>query len=396
MGAISMRLEKEIAVLGAGACGQAFAADLSLAGCKVRLYELPEFAPSSLGEAIETHQIELGGAQINFKWFRRSGVAKLKTVTTNISEATTGAGLIIVAIPALGHKTFFEKLIPCLEDGQVISIFPDNFGSLVLREMMRQRNCDAKVIIGGWTSMPYGVRKMEPGKLDCICRIYRLMYDALPSRDGDRFYRELKDLPAFDGLSLVERGDTMVSIGFSNPNPIVHVPGSILNVGAMEVAGMEHQILGIPKGGYSMYKHGMSPAISTVQFAYYQELRKIAAVMGIRIIEHTEEQFFSKLSVMGVEYKAPFSEAIIPPIPGPRSTQDRYFIEDIGIGTVAYYNFAKKFGVEVPVIESLISLGSIICKKDFLKEGRSLKDMGIEHLAKEQMIKYLKEGTRVD
>jgi len=61
---------------------------------------------------------------------------------------------------------------------------------------------------------------------------------------------------------------------------------------------------------------------------------------------------------------------------------------------VVYYNLAKKFGVEVPIIESIIRLGSVICGRDFFKEGRSLEEMGIEDLTKEEIIKYIREGVR--
>ena len=387
-------LKKPVAILGAGACGQTFAADFALAGYRVRLCELPEFAPESLGAVLETHQIELGGTQFNFRWFRRAGIAKVDVVTTEISQALKGAGLVIVAIPAKGHKPFFEKMIPYLEDGQVISIFPDNFGSLMLRNMMRERGCDVNVIIGGWSSMPYGVRKTEPGRLDCLFRIRRIMCDALPSKDGDKFFQVLKTIPPFEGTSVLERGDTVIGIGFSNPNPVVHTPGAILSVGPMEVSQMEEMTLGIPKGKFSMYKHGTSPSVSRVQFAFYQEMCQIANAMGIKIAEYTEEQFFSKGSVMGVEYWGPFSDALLPPIVGPDSTEHRYFTEDIPVGTAVYYQLAQKFGVEVPIIESIIRLGSVICKRDFLKEARSLRELGIEDLAKEQIIKYTRQGVR--
>ncbi len=387
-------LEKPVAVLGAGACGQAFAADFAFAGCKVRLYELPEFAPESLGAVLDTHEIELGGKQFNFKWFRRAGIARVDVVTTEISQALKGAGLVMIAIPSKGHKPFFEKMIPCLEDGQVISIFPDNFGSLMLRNMMREKGCDVNVIIGGWTSMPYAVRKTAPGRLDCLLRIHRLICDALPSKDGDEFFEVLKNTPPFGGTSVLKRGDTVIGIGLSNPNPVVHTPGSILSVGPMEVSQMEEMTLGIPKGKFSMYKHGMSPSVSRVQFAFYQEMCNIASVMGIKIAEYTEEQFFSKGSLMGVEYFGPFSDVILIPIVGPDSTEHRYFTEDIAVGTVVYYHLAQKFGVEVPIIESIIRLGSLTCKQDFLKEGRSLKELGIEDLTKEQIIEYVRQGVR--
>jgi opine dehydrogenase len=386
-------LEKPVAILGGGVCAQTFAAEFTLEGFKVRLYELPGFAPETLGDVLKTHEIELGGKQLNFKWFRRAGVAKIDIVTTEISEALKGAGLVIVAIPAKGHKPFFENMIPNIEDGQVISIFPDNFGTLMLRTMMREQGCNADVIIGGWTSMPYGVRIIEPGKVDCLIRIRELVGDALPSKDGDTFFETLKGIPAFDGLLELKRGDTVIGVGLSNPNPVVHVPGSILNVGAMEVSEMEGT-LGIPQGKYSMYKYGMSPAVSRVQFAFYQEERKIADAMGIKMIEFREDQFFWKGTVMGIEYWVPYADTIIPPIVGPNSVEHRYFTEDIPVGTVIRHHLAKKFGVEVPIIESMIRIGSVTCKHDFLKEGVSLKELGIEDLDKEQIIKYVREGIR--
>lgn len=385
--------KRPIAILGGGATGQTFAADLTLAGYKVRLYELPEFAPKSLGEVLENHEIELAGPQLNFKWIKRTGVAKIDVVTTDISEAIKGAGLIIVSIPAVGHKIFFERMIPYLEDGQVIGIFTDNFGSLLLRKMMEEKNCDAKVIVGGWNTMPYGTRVVKPSKVECLSRIYKISGDALPSKDGIKFFKAFKDFPPFSPAFKIERADTVIAVGFNNPNPIVHVPGSILNVGAMEVSEMEG-ILGIEKGKYSMYKYGMSPSVSRVQYAFYQELCKIAEAIGIKIAEYREEQFYTKLSIMGVEFQNPFGEAIIPSIVGPLSVEDRYFTEDIPIGAVAYYNFAKKFGVNVPIIESLIRLGCIICRRDFFREGRSLKDMGLENMTKEQMLLYVREGIK--
>ena len=95
---------------------------------------------------------------------------------------------------------------------------------------------------------------------------------------------------------------------------------------------------------------------------------------------------------MGVEYWAPFTDVFFPPIVGPNSVEHRYFTEDIPVGTVVRYNLAKKFGIEVPTIESLIRLGSLSCKRDFLKEGRSLKELGTEDLINKVIIRYVREG----
>lgn len=381
-----------VAILGGGVCAQTFAADFTLAGREVRLYEMAAFAQKTLGRVLQTHEIEIGGKQANFKWFKRGGVARVKCVTTDMATAVSGAGLIILALPAIGHQPFFEQLIPLLEDGQVVSIFPDNFGALILRRMMREKGCDAKVIVGGWTSMPYGVRTVEPGKVDCIMRTRNLCGEALPGKDGERFFQIMRHIPAFDGVMEVERGDTILGIDLSNPNPVVHVPGSVLNVGAMEVSEMEG-LFGIPPGQYSMYKHGMSPAVARVQHAFHNEELRIAKAMGIRMVAHQEEQFYWKGSIMGMEFWVPFVDVIMPPITGPDSVQHRYFTEDIPVGAVARYHLAQKFGVAVPVIESLINLGAAICGRDFLKEGRSLKDLGIADMTRAQIMRYVKTGA---
>ncbi len=229
-------LGKHVAILGGGATAQTQAADFALSGYKVSLYDLPELASAEL---MESRRIELGGVQANLKDFRRTGVAEIDVVTTDMAEALEGANLVIVSIPSFGQRAFFEKMIPHLKDGQVISIFPDNFGSLVLRRMMQERACDVDIIIGGWHSQPYGTRLLKSGKVNCFIRDATQIYAALPSRDDDKFFEALRDAPVFSGVSDFVRGDTVIGVGIANANPVVHIPGSILNVGAMEVSQAE-------------------------------------------------------------------------------------------------------------------------------------------------------------
>ncbi|MBO8181836.1 MAG: NAD/NADP octopine/nopaline dehydrogenase family protein [Archaeoglobus sp.] len=376
----------EVAVLGAGNVGQTMAADLSLKGYKVRLFELPEFA-KNLGEVLESQKIELRGDQLNFKWFKNEGVAEIDAVTTNMKEALEGVKLVLISIPAMGHKTFFERMIPHLEDGQIISLFPDNYGSLVLRKMLKDSG--VKVIVGGWTSAPYGTRIISPGKVDCMVRAYRLRGDSLPSKDWPEFLKANKDLPFLIPTKL-EHADTVLAVGLENPNPIVHVPGAILNVGAMEVSQRE-DVLGVRKGEWSLYKHGMSESVVRVIEAFYNELCSIADTIGIKLLQYSKEQFYHKHTIMHESFLAPFYEASpIMGIKGPLSVKDRYFTEDIPIGCVTAWRIARKFGIVVPTIESLIRLGSAVCGRDFFKEGRTLEDLGISEFGKEDLLNYLK------
>jgi opine dehydrogenase len=260
--------------------------------------------------------------------------------------------------------------------------------------MMREKGCNADVVIGGWSSMPYGVRKVGPGKLNLLLRGYSLAYDTLPSRDVERFYDAHKGIPPFDATPVLRKGDTVIGIGLSNPNTIVHTPTSILSVGPMEVSQMEEGVLGIPKGEFSIYVHAMSPAVARVQFAFYQETVRIANAIGVKVDEYREYDFFRKSSIVAEEFLIPFWDVIVPSAPGPDSTEHRYFTEDIPVGDVVYYNLAKKFGVEVPVIDAVIRLGSIMCGRDFYSEGRSLAELGLEDLETEDLVHYVREGVR--
>ena len=136
-----------ITVLGAGAVGKTCAADCALAGQEVRLFDSLPFAEKTLRN-IERTGIEINGTQRNLYNFKRSGTAKLSMVTTDIQKAIKGAGIIIVAMPAIAHETVFRQVIPHLEDGQVIHITTDNYGTLLFRKLMRELGCSKKVIVG--------------------------------------------------------------------------------------------------------------------------------------------------------------------------------------------------------------------------------------------------------
>ena len=165
--------------------------------------------------------IKLFGDQLNLYGFERSGIAVMDKVTTEVAEAVEGAGIVIIATPAIGHIPFFEKLIPVLEDGMVIHIFPDNYGSLLLRKMMREANCDKNVIIGGWSSAPYGCRVEVKGsvilpKIRAYYRAINLRGAALPMVDQEAFLESAKYMGSMDAVTTGDgaiSGDTVMDTG---------------------------------------------------------------------------------------------------------------------------------------------------------------------------------------
>ena len=395
--------DKPIAVLGAGAVGKAQSADCALAGAKVRLCDLPPFAEKTLF-GIKESGINFYGTQLNLHSFERSGIARMELVTEDVAEAVKGAGLVVITTPAFGHQVFFEKLIPCLEDGMVLHIFPDNFGSLLLRKMIHEAGCTKKVIIGGWSSSPYGSRVDIKGgvvlpRIRVYYRAITLRGAAMPMTDQEAFLESANYLGSMDCITQnggIDAGDTALDIGFSNVNPVLHCPGTILGVGVMENWGV---IYGTDKYDYSIYSHAYCPSIAKVQYSFYREQCAIAEKIGVGIQPFDKKQFFHRESILGAEYMGP--DYVIPFDQqdyiqygtGPFDINNRYITEDIPVGCHIYHELGRIFGVKTPVIDSMINLANVMMDTNYYQDGYTLEYLGLGGKDKEELNRYLREGV---
>lgn len=394
-----------IAVLGGGAVGKTCAADCKLAGREVRLYSRSRESIAN----VEKTGILFDGIQRNLYGFERSGKAMLDVVSTDMAEVVKGAGIIIIAIPANGHEHYLKTLVPLLEDGQVIHIFTDNYATLLLRKYMREMNCRKKVIVGGWNSAPYGTRieKLGDFRLNHVEAKYRaitLRGASLPMSDIDSFMESAKYLPCMDAVIEGDgpvKGDTILDIGFSNINPVIHVPASILGVSSMENWSL---IYGNEPETYSMYSHGLCPSICRVQYQFYEEEKAIAEAIGINIPEYSYEMFFSRRSILTQEYMGLNQEGkdnVVFPLDkpcnegntGPNDINHRYITEDIPVGCKIYHDLGVKFGISTPIIDSMIILGGAMHRKNFFYDTKyNLEYLGIDCMNKDELLNYLYKG----
>lgn len=396
-----------IAVLGSGAVGKTIAADCKLAGREVRLYGSEEYYEESL-KGLEKTGILLDGIQRNKYAFERSGRAYLDLITCDMSKAVQGAGIICVTENAKRHELTFKKLIPNLEDGQIVMIFTDNFGSLLLRKMMREAGCTKDVIVGGWASAPYGTRLefINGYRMPHVGVKYRaitLRGAALPAKDTDKFLEASKYLPAMDAITNGDgpvKGDTILDIDFANVNPVIHVPASILGVSTME---NWTPVFGKEKDTYSMYCHGLCPSIARVQYQFYNEEIALAKEMGVGCPTYKKDMFFSRRSVLTQEYMGldkngndnvvfPLDQRSNEGNTGPNDINHRYITEDIPVNCKIYHELGIQYNVPTPIIDSMILLGGAFHEKNFYNEGKyDLDYIGIKGKSKEELNRYLRE-----
>jgi opine dehydrogenase len=363
-------LSRPIAVFGAGHGGHCMAADLALAGRDVVLCELPEFA-AGLQAVAERRRIRLTGVG-------RTGEARLADVTFRPSEAVADAELLNLVVPAFGQFRFFEELIPHMRDGQTVVVWAGDFGSLQLREVLRARRPELSVHVVETNTLPYGTRLAGPGHVHLALLAPKVIAAALPANAPGPALPLLREL-----WPCVAPGRDVLSVALSNPNPIVHPPGALLNVGRIQYSG----------GDFNMYREGITEAVARVIRAVYEEVRAVATALGTEVLEYEERDFRTKVSIMGVAFQAPFDTVgVIGDIAGPRSIQDRYITEDLPYGLVPVAQLGDRLEVETPLIDAIVTLGSSVCGRDFWTEGRGLDALGLADLAPREILAAVRHG----
>ena len=170
-----------IAILGAGNGGCAAAADLTMRGLSVALYELPEFA--GVLEPIK----ERGGLEIIDE-----GFAEIDTVTSDIAEAMRGADWVFNPVPAFAHEVFARTCAPCVEEGQTIVIWGKGGACLIYGKVFRDMGVTARVAIGDTNTLPYGATKMEPTLVRIVARVMELITAAFPGKLLDQVLGALR------------------------------------------------------------------------------------------------------------------------------------------------------------------------------------------------------------
>ena len=399
-----------ITVIGAGNGAHALAADCKLGGAEVRMYEFTRYNNKVKG-ILNSRRIRLEGLEMNYEQFKRSGTAVLDMVTYDMAEAVRGANHILISVQAQGFEEVFQELAPLLENGQTVSIFPDNFGSLILRRIMRDKGITTKVIIAGYDSLVYGARLVDFNNMETETDVVNITYreneirvDTLPSSDYEDYLRIVKEIPALDATQLVH-GDTALDISISNVNPLLHIPAVVMNAGTIENWGV------IPHLGghdiyYDIYAFGCSPAVGEVQYAYYEDLVKITRAYGVGICPVEKDALTtSRMGLIGQffygpDFRYPFDKPLdlntwLPAPKGARfELNSRYITEDVPVGCVTAINFAKVLHVDTPILHAMTNMSNVMMNANYYEQGYTLSDLGLENMNAQAMVDFMRTGER--
>ena len=348
----------EVTIIGAGGVGTAAAADLTLAGHEVLLYELPQFS-QYIDPIIKSGGIRLAEGE-------KEEFAEISKATMDIAEAVKGAKIIMVATVGWAHKTVAELCAPHLEDGQTVILIAAQLGSLEFKKVLEEKKPGLKVIIAETTSAPYAARREATEKAEVVIRS-RMRDWGLASLPGKYTQQVMNDIKAFypDTFFPVKN---VVEVGLSNPNILIHPAPTLLMSSWIETQGS------------NFFYASFTPSVLRVVEASFREKNAILNTLGLKDY-YSFEQFEKLIEDPGLHK-----------IKGPADMHHRYITEDCPMGLVALTAFGDLLGVPTPVCKATITFISQIIGTDYFKEGRNLERLGISGLNPDQLQKLLDEG----
>jgi len=344
-----------IAVIGAGHGGQAMAGHLAIMGHKVHLFNRGE---ERLWGVKSTGGIEVQGEV--------TGFGKISVVTNNMEEAIRGAELLMVVVPAFAHRWVAEQMAPCLRDGQIVVLHPGRtLGALEFKQVLVQKEVKADVIISEAQTFIYASRIIGPGQAHIFGIKSSIPVASIRAHLIPEVIKKLRQIyPQY------VPGDNIFKTSFENIGSIFHPAICILNAGWIE-----------DDEDFKFYHQGSTESVTRILENADKERIAVAEALGIRVIS-AYQWFYMAYGTRGDSlYESMRKNPGYRGILAPKTLKVRYIEEDVPCSLVPIASVGRMFGVPTPTIDSLIHLASLLNRKDYWSEGRTVEKLGISKMS---------------
>lgn len=355
------------AILGAGNGGQAFAGHLSLRGYRVRLWNR---TAGRLAGIERLGGIPMAGSI--------DGMARPELLTTDLAQAVSGAHVIMVVMPATGHRPVAAALAPLVRPDQIVVLNPGRTGgALEVRNTLLAHGAPADVMVAEAQSLLYACRVLADG----TCHVYSakrfVPLAAVPAAATRRVIAALN--PAFPQFYAAA---SVLETSLDNMGAIFHPGVTLLNAARIEATG----------GDFSYYREGVTPAVARVIEQVDLERMAVAEAYGVRV--RSAKDWLAE--AYGAEGDTLLEAVNNNPgyvgIMAPSNLDHRYIWEDVPLSLVPIAEMGRLAGVATPTIGALVMLASAIHGTDYHKVGRNAMAMGLAGLTPGEVLALVQEG----
>jgi opine dehydrogenase len=364
-------IQIEVTVIGAGNGGKAMAAEMASRGFQVTLFNRSY-------ERIEVIDMR-GGIELKTE-VGHDIFAPLHKTTADMEQALQGSKLIMVVIPASGHREIALMAAPYLNENQVVVLNPGRTGgALEFRKGLTDGGCTCTPIVCEAETFLFAARSLGPAEAQIFRTKFSVPVAAFPARRTDEAISTLhKVYPQFIPAKNV------LHTSLNNMGAIFHPALSLLNAGWIEAT----------HGDFEFYMDGVTPATARVLRALDRERVTVAAAVGVRA--QTAEEWLNRAYGAKGEslYHAMHANSGYKGIKAPNRLQHRYISEDVPCSLLPIALIGQQYGVETSTISAMITLANIVHGTDYWRTGRTLERLGIEGLSIQELHHYVNTAER--
>ncbi|MGV1832920.1 NAD/NADP octopine/nopaline dehydrogenase family protein [Agrobacterium vitis] len=277
------------------------------------------------------------------------------------AEELAEADVIVLALPAYGHRFVLDALMPHLNARHSVIISAHlSFAALYLAKGLAERGIEIPITAWSTTVLTCKPRAADAFNIGAI----RAKVDmaTVPARFSER--AQTTCFALFGERFDVK--DDILSIALSNLNPQDHMGIALCNLSRIERAEDWGQ------------NTNVTPAVGRFLEALDLERLAIASAFG-KTVRSTFDHFRLSFDISGgsvSEISSVLVERGSDPA-GPKSVDTRYVLEDVPFGLIPTLQLAKAAGVSAPLHESGVRILSACYGRDFSKENDLLPDLGV-------------------
>lgn len=356
-----------VAVVGGSHGAHAIAADLALAGHRVRLWRR---SAAELEPLAKTKTITLTAEG-------RQGTATLDAATADLGEALRDASLVVVPLPATTHEDVARRLAPHLTEEQVVLLTPGTLGSYAMAREIARAGGTLPHAFAETGTLPYLARKTGPAAVAAPVRAANLPVGVFPASRSKTALARIADVfpvtrPCVDAID----------VALTNAGPVIHPPLVLLNAGAIDEGRFDvhaagttaspRRLIGAVDAERLAARAGWGyPAPHYELATYYDEARAAQGLYGAGARQ--------KVVASGL-----WNEVL--------TLEHRYVTEDVVLGLSFLESAGRTASVPTPAVSGLLALFGALLGRDLSGGGRALEHLGLGDFSLREIRALFVEG----
>jgi opine dehydrogenase len=291
------------------------------------------------------------------------GFGRVELATDDIGEALDGADVVMVVVPAHGHKEIAERCAQHLKQNQVVVLNPGRtFGALEFVHVLHEEGVKRMPVVAEAQTFIYVSRHSEFAQARILQIKNSVPVAAIPAHRTPVVLDAIRPaLPQFVAATNV------LETSLDNIGATFHPSVTLLNAARIEST----------HGDFEYYLEGVSPSTARILEAADAERVAVGAALGIHLHSAREWLYLAYDSPGRTLYDAIEGTPGYKGVRAPATLNHRYILEDVPMSLVPMISVGRQIGVKTPTLEALTHLASMLHQRDFWAEGRTVEKLGL-------------------